>query len=283
VVARDPAQQTALHAALTQLAEQDPLIAARQDDERHQLFVSLFGEVQKEVLEQTLATDFGIAVDFHATSVLCVERPAGPGSAVRRLGEEGNPYQATIGLTLEPGPAGSGIEVRVTADLLSIPMYVYKTTDAFGAAVTGYVRAALGRGPAGWPVHDCVVTLTECGYSAPGTRSRDVRKLSRLVVADALRDAGTVVCEPVDRFELEGPAASLPGVLQLLGRHGAAPDAPVVAADWFTLAGELPAAEVQAVQQQLSGRTHGEGVLEVRFARYAPARSRATPRAVGAR
>ena len=54
----------ALHAALAQLAEQDPLINLRQDDIRHELTVSLYGEVQKEVIQATLADEFGLQVSF---------------------------------------------------------------------------------------------------------------------------------------------------------------------------------------------------------------------------
>jgi ribosomal protection tetracycline resistance protein len=57
VVPRRRADRGALHAALEQLAEQDPLINLRQDDVRQELFVSLYGEVQKEVIEATLASD----------------------------------------------------------------------------------------------------------------------------------------------------------------------------------------------------------------------------------
>ena len=39
----------------TQLAEQDPLINLRQDDVRQEMLVSLYGEVQKEVIQATLA------------------------------------------------------------------------------------------------------------------------------------------------------------------------------------------------------------------------------------
>ena len=63
VLPRRPADKGALHTALAQLAEQDPLINLRQDDTRQELFVSLYGEVQKEVIEATLAGDYGLEVD----------------------------------------------------------------------------------------------------------------------------------------------------------------------------------------------------------------------------
>ena len=92
-----------LQAALSQLAEQDPLIDLRQDDVRQELYVSLYGEVQKEVIEATLADEYGLAVTFRETTTICVERPAGSGSAYELMGE-GNPFLATVGLRVGAGP-----------------------------------------------------------------------------------------------------------------------------------------------------------------------------------
>ena len=64
-----------------QLAEQDPLIDVRQDDHRHEISVSLYGEVQKEVIQATLERDYGIAADFRETTTVCIERPARVGEA----------------------------------------------------------------------------------------------------------------------------------------------------------------------------------------------------------
>src|SRR5207253_7152976 len=64
VYAVDPAEQGSLRAALSQLAEQDPLIDVRQDELRHEIAVSLYGEVQKEVIGSTLEREYGIAAAF---------------------------------------------------------------------------------------------------------------------------------------------------------------------------------------------------------------------------
>jgi ribosomal protection tetracycline resistance protein len=270
LAARDPAQATALRQALAQLAEQDPLIDVRQDDGREELLVSLYGEVQKEVIEHALLADFGIPVEFRETTTICIERPLGAGSAVVRLGEPSNPFLATVGLALAPGPAGSGLAFELAVDLGTIPLYVYKTVGAFAAAMAEYVGDALRHGPSGWAVHDCAVTLTACGYSSPGTGAGDFRKLTPLVVRTALEEAGTVVCEPIQRFHLDAPADALPAVLGLLARCRAVPGAPVPAGRWLSLDGEVPAAEVPRLQRGLHGSTHGQGALEVRFDRYEP-------------
>src|ERR1700733_434682 len=116
VVPRDPGERGALRAALGQLAEQDPLINVRQDDIRQEISVSLYGEVQKEVIGATLASDFGLDVGFREATTICIERLAGCGAAVGRMREAPNPLLATVGLRLEPAEAGSGVEFRIEAE-----------------------------------------------------------------------------------------------------------------------------------------------------------------------
>src|SRR5438874_7946717 len=104
VVPLNPDERQRLRVALAQLAEQDPLINVRQDDSRRELSVSLYGEVQKEVIEATLASDYGIGVAFRDTTPIYVERPIAAGEAVELLHAETNPFLATIGLRIEPAP-----------------------------------------------------------------------------------------------------------------------------------------------------------------------------------
>ena len=92
----------ALRVALAQLVEQDPLINVR-SEESGELAVSLYGEVQKEVIEATLAADYGIAVSFRETTPLYIERPARTGEAEEVLNTPENPFHATIGLRVGAG------------------------------------------------------------------------------------------------------------------------------------------------------------------------------------
>ncbi|MGH3159225.1 MAG: GTP-binding protein, partial [Streptosporangiaceae bacterium] len=98
VVPCDPGDRQRLRAALGQLAEQDPLINLRQDDERQEIYVSLYGEVHKEVIGSVLAGDYGLAVTFRETTTIYIERPAGAASAVELLQSDDHPYSATVGL-----------------------------------------------------------------------------------------------------------------------------------------------------------------------------------------
>jgi ribosomal protection tetracycline resistance protein len=266
-----PASRGRLHAALAQLAEQDPLINLRLDGER-QMLLSLYGEVQKEVIQHTLDTEFGIAVGFSPTATICIERPAGTGAAVERMDDGVNPFRATVGLRIDPARAGSGVLFRLQIELGSLPLSFVRTVEAT-------VRETLQQGLRGWQVTDCVVTLTDSGFVPPpphgwskwSSSGADFRNLTPLVLMTALRRAGTVVYEPVHSFRLEAPAESLGSVLPALARLGAIPRAQSAQRSSCLLAGDIPAARVHPLRQQLPGLTGGEGVLECSFDRYEPA------------
>ncbi len=277
VLPRRPADKAGLRVALAQLAEQDPLINLRQDDVRQEIFVSLYGEVQKEVIQQTLANDFDIDVGFRATTTICVERPIGTGAAVEVLRKAPNPFLATVGLRIDPAAINSGVEFRLEVELGSMPL-------AFHKAVEDTVKATLHQGIYGWQVTDCTVTMTHSGYAPRQSHSHatfdksmsstagDFRNLTPLVLMSALKQAGTRVYEPIHRFHLEVPADTLGLILPVLARLHAVPQMPAMRGSSCTLEGEVPAARVQVLQQQLRALTRGEGVLESAFDRYQPVR-----------
>jgi ribosomal protection tetracycline resistance protein len=270
-----------LRVALAKLAEQDPLINVRQDDTRHEISVSLYGEVQKEVVQATLASDFGIDVTYRETTTICIERPARTGEAVETLHGDGNPFLATIGLRVEPGAPGSGVEFRLRVDTRTVPIYIYKNADQFADIMGEYARRALREGLYGWEVSDCVVTMIRCNYSSPdgppSTRgplstAADFRNLTPIVLMRALADAGTVVCEPIVKADLEIPTAALGPVLSAVVRLGGAVRRQSVRDEIATVEAVMPAARVHDLQGRLPGLTAGEGMLESAFGGYQPVR-----------
>ncbi|WBO62264.1 elongation factor G [Streptomyces camelliae] len=264
-----------LHLALTQLAEQDPLIGVRHDELRGETSVSLYGEVQKEVVQATLAEEYGLDVTFRETTTLCIERPAGTGHAVEFNKQGANPFLATVGLRVDPAPPGAGVAFRLEVELGSMPY-------AFFKAVEDTVRETLGQGLHGWRIPDCTVTMTHCGYSPRQSHAHqgfdksmsstgyDFRGLTPLVLTAALRRAGTVVHEPVHRFTLQAPADTLGALLPVLARLGAVPETTGAPGASAVLEGTVPAARVHELEQRLPGLTRGEGELETAFDHYAP-------------
>ncbi|MGW3006856.1 GTP-binding protein [Streptomyces sp. NPDC001155] len=271
-----------LHLALTQLAEQDPLIGVRHDELRGETSVSLYGEVQKEVVQATLAEEYGLDVAFRETTTLCIERPVGTGQAVEFNKKDPNPFLATVGLRVEPAPPGSGVAFRLEVELGSMPY-------AFFKAVEDTVRETLGQGLHGWQVPDCTVTMTHSGYSPRQSHAHqgfdksmsstgyDFRGLTPLVLTEALRRAGTLVHEPLHRFRLEAPADTLGALLPVLARLGAVPETTGALGAACVLEGTVPAARVHELEQRLPGLTRGEGELETAFDHYAPVTRGAIP------
>ncbi len=278
VVPSDPAGRGPLYAALTQLAEQDPLINVRQDDSRQEISVSLYGEVQKEVIQATLATEFGLAVDFRETTAVCVERPIGTGEAAEFKRQGPNPFLATVGLRVEPGLPGSGVEFRLATEVLGTMPH------AFYAAVEDTVHRTLREGIHGWQVTDCLVTMTHSGYfprqshahqgfsKSMSSTGEDFRNLTPLVLMAALQRAGTRVYEPIDRFDLEIPADALGPALPALAKLGAVAGSQELHGSVYHVQGQIPVARVHEFRQQLPALTRGEGVLECAFDSYQPVR-----------
>ncbi|WP_406375637.1 TetM/TetW/TetO/TetS family tetracycline resistance ribosomal protection protein [Streptomyces sp. NBC_00647] len=277
-----PTRKGALHLALTQLAEQDPLIDLRQDEVRGEISVSLYGEVQKEVIQATLADEFGIDVVFRETTPLCVERPVGSGASVEFNKKDANPFLATVGLRIDPAPVGSGVEFRREVELGSMPY-------AFFKAVEDTAIEALGQGMHGWQVTDCTVTMTHSGYSprqshahqgfdkSMSSTGADFRGLTPLVLMDALREAGSQVYEPMHHFRLEAPADTLAAVLPVLAGQRAVPQTTRLHGSSCVLEGVLPVVRTHELEQRLPGLTRGEGELECTFDHYAPAAHGAVP------
>ena len=273
VIPRTDRDRPLLHPALALLAEQDPLINLRQDDARGEISVSLYGEVQKEVVQATLAEQFGVEVEFRPTTTICVERVVGVGHAEERIKQGGNPFNAGIGLRIEPGEPGSGVRFGYEIELGSLPF-------AFHKAIEETVHLVLREGLRGWQVQDARVTLTSSGYwprqsamhagfnKAMSSTAGDFRNLTPLVLMDALREAGTVVREPIHRFHADVPADVFGTLLPVLVKLGAVPRESSVVGGSYRVEGDIPAGRVHELEQQLPSLTRGDGVLEAAFDHY---------------
>ncbi|HEV2528577.1 MAG TPA: translation factor GTPase family protein [Thermomicrobiales bacterium] len=256
----DPTRRGELAMALQRLAEQDPLIDVHRDDLRGELSVRLYGEVQKEVITATLADQYGLPVRFSPSTVVCIEQVSGTGSAVEWITDGDNPFLATVGIRIEPAEPGSGIRFQRPSGALDLSFY---------RAIEETVFATLSEGLRGWAVTDSIVTVTETAM-APTSVAMDYRRLTPLVVMAALREAGTRVLEPVDRFELEAPEGAIGDLLQALVVARAQPDGTVLAGDIATVTGTIPTTEIHRLEQRLPAMANGRATFVSERAGYQP-------------
>ncbi len=246
-----------LFQALQQLAEQDPLIRVRKDEE---ISVSLYGEVQKEVIASLLAEEYGLEVTFDQTRPIHKERPVGVGAAAREMGAPDNPWIGTVGLRVSPG---TGIDYRLGVELGGLPR-------AFHTAIEETVRQTLQQGLHGWEVDDVRIDLTHTGYSSVTSTASDFRRLVPVVLMEALHEAGTVVLEPMNHFELDLPPDAVSPVLGRLAESHATVETSQIEPTHAQLTGLIPAARVHPFESQLPGLTHGEGILLTTFDSFRP-------------
>ncbi len=254
-------QITQLRAALEQLAEQDPLISLRQRNAEGEISLRLYGEVQKEIVMDTLARDYRVAAMFGPSQTICTERPVGTGEAAETIGEQGNPFYATVGFRVAPAVPRSGL--CYVRELGALPLAFYR-------AIEETVHETFKQGLQGWEVTDCVVTLTHTGFSSVMSTAGDFRKLVPLVLMRALCRAGTEVCEPVEAFDLEIPEDTFGVVSGALMHARAAMHNAFRDGSSYRIVGEIPTAELHALEQQLPSLTRGDGGWLASFAGYIP-------------
>ncbi|MGD6891917.1 GTP-binding protein [Bacillus mobilis] len=243
-----------LYAALMELCEEDPLIKVWKDDIHNELYIRLFGEVQKEVIETTLFEKYNLQVTFSNTRVVCIEKPIGIGNSAEVMGEKANPFYATIGFKVERGELNSGITYNLGVELGSLPL-------AFHKAIEDTVFQTLKQGLYGWEVTDIIVTLTHTGYASPVTTASDFRNLTPLVLIDALKQAETCVYEPVNEFELNVPEYAISTAMYKLAAIPATFSEPILNNDSYQLTGSLPVAKTENFKRMLHSFTEGEGIF----------------------
>ena len=269
----DPAQRSRAFQGLQELADEDPLINLALSEVDQEAAVSLYGEVQQEVLAAVLEDRFGVQVRFAAASTLCVERVTKSASALETLGENGNPYLASLGLMVEPAAEGTGVSFSPGQQRGCLPSSLITATEEG-------VREGLRTGRFGWAVTDCLVTMTSSRYcprqshahqkfnKAMSTVANDFRYLAPVVIHAALAQAGTRVCQPIDTFELEVPETALHTVLAALGRVGARITGSNPAPSRVRLAGTIRSTHVHEFSRDLPYLTSGHGILTTAFHRY---------------
>ena len=172
-------------------------------------------------------------------------------------------------------PVGHGVEFSSGIERGRLPA-------SFITATEEGVRAALRQGLRGWPVDDCRVGMTSSQYYPRQSRphqkfdksissvAADFRNLAQVVVTAALRRAGTRVCQPIERFELDLPQHAHGPVAALLGPLTALVLDASIADGTARLAGHVPSARIPELAGALPDLTGGEGILVTRFDHYAP-------------
>ncbi len=239
--------------ALTEIADTDPLLRYDVDSITHEITLSFLGKVQMEIISALLMEKYNITVQLDDPTVIFMERPSARADYTIHIEVPPNPFWASIGLSIEPLPLGSGIryESRVSLGYLN---------QSFQNAVEDGIRYGCEQGLYGWEVTDCKICFEYGLYFSPVSTPADFRSLAPIVLEQALRKSGTELLEPYLSFTVYAPQEYISRAYNDMKKYKATISSVNVKSNEVILSGEIPARYIQEYREELAFSTNGCGV-----------------------
>lgn len=250
-----------LYRALLNLSDEDPLLQIELDNENKSIYINLFGEVQKEIIEETLKRDYGLNVIFSNTQTIYKETTVSIGEAIMYFRKYPNIYNATIQLRVEPLPLGEGIKYKseVTAGFLP---------KSFLQAIEDSVYTTCKHGLYGWELTDILVTLLYTEYDSVSSTPSDFRDLAPMVLMEAVGNAKTKLLEPVNEFELIVSENTVSKAMYDLKMMNALYEQPYFKNGEYLIKGTIPFDSSKNYQIKVLSYTEGKGLYTYKFHGY---------------
>lgn len=254
----------AVLAALLELADEDPMLAVTWSEQLQEVQLRCMGEIQLEVVRETLHERFGLDVGFGPGGIRYRETIAAPVAGVGHF--EPLRHYAEAHLLLEPLPRGSGVTFGsvCSEDDLDRNWQRLILTNAMERPHLGVLTGA--------PLTDVRMTLVAGRAHPKHTEGGDFRQATYRAVRQGLmmaRAAGEcVLLEPWYRFVLEVPAERVGRALADLQRMSAEFGLPETHGETAMIEGTVPVAEVREYALEVAAYTQGRGSLYCEFAGY---------------
>ncbi|SOE07925.1 elongation factor G [Streptomyces sp. Ag109_G2-15] len=257
--------------ALARLAEEDPSLVVRTDDETGQTVLSGMGELHLEVAVEKIRRDGGPEVVVGRPRVAHRETVVSGVSGLvhRHVKQDGGAGQfAHVVFDVEP----LGAEVGATGFEFRSVVVGGRVPQEYVRAVEAGCRDALAEGPlGGHPVTGLRVTLTDGSTHVKDSSDMAFRTAGRLGLREALRVCAVALLEPVAEVTVTVPEDAVGGVLgDLAARRGRVTGSESRGGS-AVLTATVPLAELFGYATRLRSRTQGRGTFAARPAGYAAA------------
>ena len=206
-----------------------------------------------EIVCALLAEKYNIAAALGNPTVIFMERPLAKSVYTIHIAVPPNPFWASIGLSIEPLPLGSGIryESRVSVGYLN---------QSFQNAVADGIRYGCEQGLYGWEITDCKICFEYGLYFSPVSTPADFRSLAPIVLEQALRKSGTELLEPYLSFTVYAPQEYMSRSYNDVKKYEATVGSTDIKGSEVILSGEIPARYIQEYREELAFCTNGLGV-----------------------
>jgi elongation factor G len=263
LAARARKDDVRLSGALGKLVEEDPGLSLAHDPESRQMILAGQGEGHVRLALERIKRRFGVEIDTEQPKTPYRETiQRGLTQRARHKKQSGGHGQfADVTIEVKPLPRGSG--------------FVFDQRIVGGAvprqwipAVEAGVRDGLVKGPLGFPVTDLEVVLIDGQTHSVDSSEMAFRTAGRLAIEDALKAAGTILLEPIEKLVVYSPSPSASNVTSALTARrgqilGLGPREHW--RGWERIEAYLPQSERQQLIAELRGLTQGLGAFEADF------------------
>ncbi len=263
LAARNRGDDVRLSGALGKLIEEDVGLSLTHDPENHQVLLAGQGEGHVRLALERLKRRYGVEIDtsspktaYRETLVKAVTQRS------RHKKQSGGHGQfADVTVEVRPLPRGSGFVFlsRIVGGVVP---------KQWVPAVEQGARDGLAKGPLGFPVTDLEMTLIDGQTHSVDSSEMAFRIAGRMAIEEAMRAAGTIILEPIERLVVFSPSPSASNVTSALTARrgqilGLSPREDW--RGWEKIEAYLPQSERQGLIAELRGLTQGLGAFEADF------------------
>lgn len=233
------------------LEDEDPMLSVTFRPESRDILVSVMGSIQLEVLEQVMASRFGLSVAFGKPQVQYRETIAAPVVGYGHF--EPLRHYAEVQLRLEPNPRGKGITFASECHVDRLPL-------SFQRLIETHVFEKEHRGVlTGFPITDVHIVLQDGLAHEKHTSGGDFREATYRAIRQGLEKAESILLEPFYQFEICVESEYLGRVLADIQRLHGTFEPPRQNGSSACITGRGPAATFMDYSVALASFTKGTG------------------------
>ena len=258
--------QEKMSTALGRLAREDPTFKVSSDIESGQTIISGMGELHLEVLIDRMKREFKVEANIGEPQVAYREAITKTveveGKHIKQSGGRGQ--YGHVWLKVEPNETGKGYEFVDAIKGGVVPR-------EYIPAVNKGINDALQEGViAGYPVVDVKVTLYDGSFHEVDSSEQAFRSASAIALREGLRQANSILLEPIMSVGVETPEEKMGDVIgDLNKRRGVILGMEEIGGDNKSVEADVPLAEMFKYTTTLRSLTQGRATYTMEPKHYA--------------
>lgn len=244
------------------LEAEDPMLNVSWNERSGEINLRLMGDIQIEVLQSIIKERFGMEVGFGQGSIIYKETIDNTVEGVGHF--EPLRHYAEVHLLLKPAPRDSGLlfNTNCKEDVLDKNWQRLILTHLYEKTHLGVLT--------GSPITDMEITLVAGKAHMKHTEGGDFRQATYRAVRQGLRQAKSILLEPVYEYTLEIPADNAGRAMSDIGRMHGSFEPIEILGETAVLRGKCPVATMRDYTKEVIQYTRGKGRLSCTLKGYEP-------------